>query len=83
MTCCAAIITSTLLYLVNWEDESAKAKALVMKADLAEALMIDDVEQNGEDSYEPPEPQSECLKSKEECHIHIFALLPWGVLLCH
>ena len=55
----AAIITSTLLYLVNWEAESEKAKTLVMKADLAEALLAGNLDQGDEDSFEPPQEQGQ------------------------
>ncbi len=51
----AAIITSTLLYMVNWEAESEKAKSLVLKADLAEALLAEELDE--EDSFDPPVEQ--------------------------
>lgn len=49
----AAIITSGLLYFVDWEKESAKAKELVAKADLAEALQV----ALEEDSFEPADTE--------------------------
>ena len=58
-TAYAAVITSTLLYLVNWEEESAKAKTLVMKADLAEAMLAVEQEEEGEDSFEDPQQQGQ------------------------
>lgn len=63
--CSCAVITSTLLYLVNWEAESEKAKSLVMKADLAEALLAADLEQDGEDSFDPPQEQGSSSEPAE------------------
>jgi hypothetical protein len=50
----AAVITTTLLYLVDWEAESIKAQALVLKADLAEAAFAG-VGAGVEDEYDPPQ----------------------------
>ena len=47
---CAAIVTSVLLYCVNWEKEMEKAQALVMKATVAVSLMAE-----ATDHVPPPE----------------------------
>ena len=45
--------------MVDWEEESAKAKTLVMKADLAEAMLVVEQEQDEEDSFDEPQQQGQ------------------------
>lgn len=54
------------MYLVNWEEESDKAKALVMKAEIADALLADTEESR--DSYDPPQAQGK-LKNPLSCQL--------------
>lgn len=46
---------------MDWEAESEKAKSLVLKADLAEALLAEELD--GEDSYDPPQEQGQALSN--------------------
>jgi len=55
----AAIITTTLLYLVDWEKESNKAKALVLKADLVETMGAEG-DSWPEDEYNPAQNSALC-----------------------
>ena len=44
-----------MLFRVDWEKEAEKAKELVAKADLADALQVAALEDPEEDSFDPTE----------------------------